>query len=81
MSYRGGRSWWPQRWGWELREGRGGSSEGREGEKEAYIAKGKLVKITFSSSDHMGYCGLCMLNPIIQRLKALLVPIFYFYHF
>ena len=50
--------------GWELREGRGGSSEGREGEKEAYIAKGKLVKITFSSSDHMGYCGLCMLNPI-----------------
>ena len=64
MSYRGGRSWWPQRWGWELREGRGGSSEGREGEKEAYIAKGKLVKITFSSSDPMGYCGLCMLNPI-----------------
>ena len=36
----------------------------RRRKRGLYISKGKLVKITFSSSGHMGYCGLYMLNPI-----------------
>ena len=62
--------------------------EWREGEKEAYISKGKLVKITFSSSGHMGYCGLCVLNPrvkpnltdlLIFSINALLVLTFWLF--